>query len=193
MKKYTVRTFAILGAVLVATAIVLVAASLISQSVNRKEAEKLANTISSLIPQVNDGAPDGRHQTVMPALEIEGNDFCALLEAPGYNVKLPVCNNWHKGNINKFPHRFLGSMYDGSLVIGGSDNKGQMDFITVISNGDKVCITDVNGIRYTYQVSAVEKTKDVSSENLSGKSDLTLFARNSFGFDYTVVRCNIMK
>ena len=50
MKKHTARAFAILGAVLVATAIALVAASLISQSVNRKEAEKLANTISSLIP-----------------------------------------------------------------------------------------------------------------------------------------------
>lgn len=192
MSKRTARVFAILGAALVAAAIIMVVTNLISQSANSKEAEKLADTISSLIPQVSSGAPDGRYQTVMPVLEIEGDDFCGLLEVPGYNAKLPVCNNWQKGDVNKFPHRFLGSMYDGTLVIGGSDSKGQMDFIAVISNGDKVCITDVNGIRYTYQVTAVEKTKDVSSENLSGKSDLALFARNSFGFDYTVVRCNIM-
>ena len=86
--------------------------------------------------------------------------------------------------------RFSGSMYSGSLIIGGSDNPGQLDFMKLITGGDTVYLTDMTGGRYSYTVTEILKTTDVSHDNLAaGDAALVLFVRNTYGFDYTVVRC----
>ena len=166
--------------------------SQISVSVNRRQATALAETLKELIPTPYRGMPDGRSQTEMPVMELEGEDFSALLEIPAYGVLLPVCNGWESSNVQKYPHRFSGSMYDSSLVIGGSDNQGQLACLEVISIGDRLTVTDLRGEHYLYTVAWVEKTEDVSAEHLcDAEYDLTLFVRNTYGFEYTLVRCNL--
>lgn len=179
------------GAGLVVLAVGMFAWSRISVTLCRSRAEETAQTLLSLMPEVQKGVPDGRTRTEMPVLELDGADFAGVLEIPAYDVCLPFCNAWSASGVQKYPHRFAGSMYDGTLVIGGSDNGGQLDCIDVISIGDTVYVTDVTGEQYAYTVTWVEKTKDVSAERLcDGQYDLTLFARNTYGFEYTVVRLN---
>lgn len=190
MKKTLSRVLMWTGIALVALAVLLFAASRILIVRNEERARETVETLYELMPSVRDGAPDGRAETAMPVLELDGTDFAGILEIPAFGTVLPLCGTWDAGDVTKYPHRFTGSMYDGSLVIGGSDNPGQLDFMKAVSIGDTVYLTDAAGERYRYTVSWVEKTKDVSASHLcDADADLTLFARNTYGFEYTVVRC----
>jgi len=140
------------------------------------------------MPEVKDAFIDERNNKDMPVLEVAGNDFVGILEVPLYEVSFPIGSRWQEGELIDYPCRFWGSVYDGSMIIGGSERKGQMAFMKDISIGDEVFVTDMTGARYLYTVSWIEKTKDVSIEYLENDG-LTIFARNPYGFDYTVVRC----
>ena len=179
------------GVALVVFAVGLFAWSRISVSLYASQAREKAETLLGLMPDVRDGAPDGRTQVAMPVIELDGEDLAGLISVPRYDVCLPFGNAWDASAVQKLPRRFSGSMYDGTLVIGGSDSAGQLECIEVLSIGDTVTVIDVAGERYTYTVAWVEKTKDVSAERLcDAQYDLTLFARNTYGFEYTVVRLN---
>lgn len=157
-----------------------------------KNAEKTVETMYSLMPQITNGAPDDRANSQMSAIEVDGNNFVGIVQIPVYGRELPVYANWEKGLVARFPCRLLGSMHDSSLIVGASDGKGQLDFIDEISLGDTVYMIDTLGVRYTYRVGDIRRTKDVSAENLTQKkAALTLFVKNSLDFDYTVVYCEI--
>lgn len=134
--------------------------------------------------------PDDRIDVTMPMTEVDGLNFAGIIELPAYEALLPVYGTWDKNKVSDFPCRYMGSMYDGSLIIGGSDNVGQFDFMKVITDGDFVYVTDMTGARYAYVVTEIKKSKDASTDNLISKNaDLVLFARNTYAFDYTIVRC----
>lgn len=180
------------GIALMILSVTMVIVTEFAEKIFKKNAESIVSELSALMPDTVDCVLDDRVNTVMPTLEIEETDFAGLIELPDFDKILPVCNEWDKTKISQFPCRYMGSVYDNSLIIGGSDNEGQFDFIKTISNGDTVSITDVEGQRFSFTVTDIRKTKDVSTENLTKKdADLVLFARNSFGFDYTVVRCDL--
>lgn len=147
-------------------------------------------SIQQGMPEVYDAFLEERSDAAMPVAEVEGENFVGLLEVPAYGVKLPVGSSWDVKKVEEFPCRYWGSIYDGSLIIGGTDSEAQLDFWEKISIGDVVCFTDVTGARYSFTVSWVERTEDVSTEYLeASEAKITLFARNSLGFDYIVVRC----
>lgn len=158
-----------------------------------KAAEKTVRTLYSLMPERTNGAPDYRANAKMASLEVDGNSFVAVIEVPAYGCKLPVCGVWKTGKLSHFPCKYFGSMHDGTLIIGGSDGKGQFDFIDEISNGEHLYLTDTQGVRYSYRVKTIYRTKDVSTENLYNKdeAELILFSKNSLDFDYTVVYCTV--
>ena len=86
----------------------------------------------------------------------------------------------------------MGSVYDKSLILGGCDNQGQLDFMKAISISDYVYFIDTMGARYTYVVTDIEITDDVSTTNLKSKNaDMVFFAGNTYSMDYTVVRCKL--
>ena len=83
-------------------------------------------------------------------------------------------------------------MHSLDLIIGGSDNEGMFDFMKLITGGDYVYVTDMSGACFSYRVSEIVQTDDPTPENLMGEdADLVLFAKNTFSFGYTVVRCKI--
>ncbi len=180
------------GVVLVVLSVVLFAVSEISKGKMRDYAKSTVLQLYSLMPEVRNSVPDDRNDMTMASFEIDGNDFVAVIEVPLYGAELPVYGAWETKKVSSFPCRYTGSMYDGSLIIGGSDNEGQFDFMKIISNGDTVLLTDMTGMRFSYAVTDIRRTKDVSTENLSDTdSDLVLFARNTYSLDYTVVRCTL--
>lgn len=182
---------AILGIVLMLAGVGTLGVSRLNQRKSIENAADTVTTIRSLIPEIKGAVSGERYDYTMPMLEIGGENFIGIIEIPLYNTCLPICGTWNKSDINKYPCRFTGSAYDGSLVIGGSDNKGQFDFMKLISIGDAVYITDTAGNRFSYTVEDIEITKDISAENLcSEEHELTFYARNTYNLKYTVVRCS---
>ena len=190
-KKFS-RFGLVAGIVLVVFALTLLVLNRVAIPKNKANAAAITDDLLNLMPEVKNGFPDSKGDTTMPCIELDGVDFNGIIEIPTFDVCLPVANKWNSGNVNKYPHRFSGSVYDRSLILGGSDNNGKFDFMKNISNGDFVFFTDTLGVRYSYVVDNIIMTDDVSFEGLSGGEwDLTFFARNSYGFDYTVVKCKL--
>ncbi len=164
------------------------AVTFLMQDSRAEAALSLSNKLYSLMPEIEPGFPDDRINMGMPSREIGGKNFALIIDVPLYGASLPVSASWNSGrSTNLYPARYSGSMYDGSLIIGGSDSKGQFDFVRIITGGDKVFLTDMTGLRFSYTVTDIERVKNLS--NLKD-ADLILFAKNSYSFDYTVVYCN---
>lgn len=190
-KSKTTLVIAILGIVLIVIGVGTLGISRLNQSKAIDNAAETVSTILTLIPEIENGVSGERYNYTMPMLEIDSENYIGIIEIPLYDTRLPICGVWDKNDINKYPCRFTGSAYDGSLVIGGSDNKGQFDFMKLITVGDWVYITDTAGNRFSYTVAEILITDDISAENLcSAEFELTFYARNTFNLKYTVVRCS---
>lgn len=189
-KSIFTRVLMAAGVLLIISAVSLL---LIDQNSQKKYAESSRETaalLQSLIPEAHGGMYTGEIGMEMPVMEIGGSDFSGILEVPAYNVLLPVRSDWQKKEIASQPCRYSGSMYEGNLVIGGSMNQGQFDFLEWAGLNDLITVTDMTGLRASYLVYDVVHTKDVSYENLTGQgADLVLFARNTYGRDYLLVLC----
>ncbi len=191
-KKQIYSIILIVGIALVVAAVSIPLVSYIVQQNAAKEARELVSQLKLLMPSSYGAALDDRVNTVMPSMEVGGENFCGIIEIPTYNADLPVCQIWDQGKLSKYPCRFTGSIYDRSLIIGGSDNDGQFDFMKEISAGETVYVTDMTGGRYRYKVSDIRRVNKLSSEYLMGfEGDLVFFAKNTTTLDYTVVICNI--
>lgn len=149
-------------------------------------------TLINLIPEPQDAALEERRDNTMPVLSIDGTDFVGILEMPRYELALPVGADW--GSITKYPCQHDGSIYDCTMKIGATSQKGQYDFYREISVGDTVIFTDVEGNRYTYTVTNLkyESRADQTALNRADAA-LTLFVKNVYDFDYLIVSCNVLK
>ncbi len=191
-RKRLTNLILILGVAMVLISSAMLVFSEISEKINADEADRVINSLLELMPEIHSAAPDDRVNVQMPAVEISGESYIGVLELIKYDCKLPVRAKWNKQNIAKSPSVYTGSIYDRTLVIGGSDGEGQFDFMKLITNGDVLLLTDMTGARFSYEVTDVRKTKDVSAENLTdAASDLTIFAKNTYSLDYTVVRLKL--
>ncbi len=182
----------IFGIALILLSLGLLIGSRIFDRIAADNARNLVVQLRQLMPPVSDAAPDDRVNMKMASMEVDGGNFCGILEIPAYNADLPVCSVWDSGSLSSYPCRFTGSIYDGSLIIGGSDSQGQFDFMQQITGGDVVYLTDMTGGRYRCTVTDAYRTDDVSREHLTSlDADLVLFARNTYSLDYTLVLCKI--
>ncbi len=180
----------VVGIVLVVASAAMLILSQRNQKLAASQAEEITEVLYTLMPDVQTAAPDDRSNILMPAVEIEADSFCGILEFPRYEAKLPVCESWRKNKVSKFPFRYLGTLYDGSLVIGCSDNEGQLDFINQIEFDDNIYVTDMAGDQYSFAVKDIQRTKDVSANKLMElEADLLVFAKNTLSLDYTIVLC----
>lgn len=191
-KKRLSFVLSVVGISLILVSVVLVVTNIIStRDTNRTK--EITESMYALMPEIKNGSFDDRINMTMPSLEIDGENFCGIIDIPAFQCSLPVSSSWEKGrNTVKYPGRYMGSVYDGSLIIGGSDNSGQFDFMKAISINDYVYFIDTTGARYPYIVIDAENTKDVTTDNLTSKdADIVLFSVNTYSLDYTVVRCKL--
>ena len=180
-----------LGCILIAASLGLVLYFQIRTNQSRENAARLTEIIQSLLPPETVGIMDDYTAMEMPILQIEGQDFCGLVEIPAYGVTLPVYDTWDTTKISAYPCRFWGSAYDGSLIIGGADQAGQFDFLDRIDNGAVVTFTDVTGAEFSYTVDVVERYDSLPAEVLvEGNPGLTLFVRDAYQLHYILLRCS---
>ena len=191
MKKILTPLLAGIGGVLILAAAALIAATQVSILNHSEKNAATLQKMLSLMPEVQDASPNDRINTDPPLLEIDGVDYFGIVEVPGYGKALPVGGSWSKKALAHHPQRFDGSIYDGSLILGGSGTKGQMDYLHKVSIGDTVTVTDVSGDRYSYTIKEIKKKRSASTEALtSEEADLILFARDRKALNYTLVFCD---
>lgn len=180
----------IAGCVLIAVSLLLlIMLHLQTRRAMRTDAE-VVQIMEDILGQRREGQLDYERDAEMPALEVSGQDFVALLEIPHYGLKVPVCAVWDRGKVTSYPCRFHGSAYDGTLIIGGYDQSGQFDFFDRIQDGAPVILTDMTGSEFTYVVTRVERSKTAQAEVLmAGEADLTLFVRDAQLLEYIILRC----
>ena len=156
-----------------------------------QKSETYVETLCTLIPEPQGAVAEERSDNTMPILSIDGTDFVGILEMPRYESALPVSSDW--GHIAKYPCRFSGSIYDRTIQIGATSQKGQYDFYREISVGDTIIFTDVEGNRYTYTVTNLQYKSHADQITLTRKeSALTLFIKNVYAFEYLIVFCDVL-
>lgn len=158
----------------------------------RREAAATVEQLRELLPAGTAGMLDRYSNMDMPVLQVGGRDIVAILEIPGYGLTLPVRDDWGGGRVRTIPARFCGTAYNGSLIIGGSDQPGQFDFFDQIQPGAAVKLTDMTGRVFSYTVSRIDRASSAAAEKLTGgEGELTLFVRDAYGLDYILLRCKI--
>jgi len=147
--------------------------------------EKICKQIIHYIPEQSDVIFDEYSCSEMPVMEIDGNDYCFILEVPRYDVKLPVLNERQNKN-NVSPYQYVN---DNSLAICCSGGNGQFGFLNYIETDDTLTLTDMNGNRYSFIVENIQMTDKPDFESLvSDNACLTLLAKNTWNFNYMIVQ-----
>ena len=186
MKHKIQRVLVLSGVLLLASACAMM---IFWQWNTRKQSQDCVQTLRALLPEPRNAALEERRDNRMPVLSLDGADFIGIVEIPRYGSSLPVCADW--GNPIRNPHCLGGSLYDGTLQIGGASNAGQFDFFRELSVGDQICFTDMEGNRYTLAVSDLRYAKHADQEALQRcDASLTLFIKNIYAFEYLIVFCS---
>lgn len=158
-------------------------------SSSEKQAKNYVSTLKSIIPTPQNAVLEERGDNNMPILSVYGNDFVGIIEFPAYDSELPVGAEWI--DSSKYPSRFNGSIYDGTLQVGATTQKGQYDFYRKLSLGDTVVYTDMKGNRYTFEITGFRNAEHVDKTALeSEEAQFTLFIKNIYSFEYLIVFCN---
>lgn len=186
--KRNLNIFILIGSVLVFTSFVAMATLNISTERSYNQAIETAEIIDSMLPPRTAGMVGIYSFAEMPSLSVEGDDYIALLQIESKGINLPVRSFWDKKEVLASPCCFTGSCYDGSMIIGGSDS--QFLFLTELDLGDIICVTDMLGSEFNYEVKLIERSKNAQSEKLINRDyRLTLFARDKQANNYVIVRC----
>lgn len=190
-KEFSIQKICVLvGMGLLVAAVVMLALWSWNISSSEKQMHYYVNTLQSLIPTPQNAVPEERRDNTMSVLSVDGVDFVGLVTLPRYGSVLPVCADW--GETSQYPCRFGGSIYDGSLQIGATTQKGQYDFYRELSVGDTVHYIDVEGNQYTFTITSMRYEKHVDQAALRQKdAALTLFIQNIYAFEYLIVFCDI--
>ena len=184
------RILQLIGYGLILCSVVAVFTGQIYGRIAQGDNQQVVSQIEQILPPRIPGVTDRYSVMDMPVLQVKGQDYVALLEVPAYSIRLPVKNTWKASDLAGGPRRFFGTVYDGSLVIGGSDHSGQFDFLNRIQLGDAVMVTDMTGAQFTYSVSEIRRANSVPAQVLmEGTEGLTLFVKESFFLEYIIVRC----
>lgn len=159
--------------------------------VSEKKANEYVSIIREIIPKSQGAVLEERRDNTMATLLLDGTDFVGILELPQCESTLPVCADW--GKTSKYPCRFNGSIYDQTMQIGATSQKGQYDFYRNISVGDNVFFTDMEGNRYSYTVTDIRYEKNADQHALQRKeASLTLFIKNIYAFEYIIIYCDVL-
>ena len=194
MKKngLSIRKICILaGIFLLIGAVVILALWRWNISSSEKQAQYYVSTLRTLMPEPQNAVPEERRDNTMSVLSVDGIDFVGLVELPRYESALPVGADW--GKTSQYPCRFHGSIYDGTMQIGATTQKGQYDFYRELSVGDTVFFTDAEGNRYTFVITSLRYENHADQAALEKKeAPLTIFIKNIYSFEYLIVFCDVL-
>lgn len=180
----------LLGIILVFCSVGLMFFSNMSTYKAQQETAEIVAHIQKILPTETIGSEDDNSSSEMPSLEFNKRSIVGLLEIPTTNTVLPVDGVWNEKTLKTIPQRFSGTVYDGSLVVGGYDRKDQFDCLEKLDIGNNITVTDMMGSVFSYKVELIERKKSAKKEDLQQSSyNLTLFTYDINSKNYIIVRC----
>ena len=190
MKKEKVRQFCLWAGIgLMAAAAVMLLVWQWNIRTSRQRTAAYIQTLYTVMPEAQGAVLEARRDNAMAVYSLDGTDFTGILEIPRYDIALPVCADW--GRISRYPCRLDGSIYDGTLQIGATNQAGQFDCYRELSAGDALYFTDMEGNRYSYTITDLRYEQHADQAALRQKdAALTLFIKNVYAFDYLILYCN---
>lgn len=130
----------------------------------------------------------------MSTVEVEGQAYIGYLSIPSAGLELPVMAQWSYAGLKKAPGRYSGTTYADDLVICGHNYAKHFSPIKWLAEGAAVYFTDVDGLRWSYEVDRVQTVQPTQieamiTEDENAPWDLTLFTCTSGGNARYAVRC----
>lgn len=152
------------------------------------KADSVMRTLYEIVPglgadsDINTGA--GRDP--LAAISIEGLDIVGVLEIPALNINAPVTSK-------DFSEEYFASWLNGSPVKGHFMVRGGKDDLfrrlAALKPGDRVTFTDIDGVRYKYEVTTQYHLKKWDE----GENELQLCYETTDGDGYFVVGCGVVQ
>ena len=87
---------------------------------------------------------------------MNGWDYIGYLSVPSIGLELPVMSQWSYAGLKIAPGRYSGSTYADNMVVCAHNYAKHFSPIKWLTEGAQVYFTDMDGMRWTYEVSYVE-------------------------------------
>ena len=161
---------------------------------------ELENTLTKTIEEKNKAdevvlQPELDPDQPMTEVELEGWNYIGYLSIPSIGLNLPVMSEWSYASLKIAPGRYSGSTYADNMVVCAHNYAKHFSPIKWLAEGAEVYFTDMDGMRWSYEVSAVEIIQPTQIEKMTEKTedsenwDLTLFTCTTGGSARCAVRC----
>ena len=131
----------------------------------------------------------------MTVTDIDGWGYIGYLSVPSIGLELPVMSEWSYAGLKIAPGRYSGSTYADNMVVCAHNYAKHFSPIKWLAEGAQVYFTDMDGMRWSYEVSYVENLQPTQIEKMTEKTedsdnwDLTLFTCTTGGHARCAVRC----
>ena len=131
----------------------------------------------------------------MTVTDIDGWGYIGYLSIPSIGLALPVMSEWSYAGLKIAPGRYSGSTYADNMVVCAHNYAKHFSPIKWLAEGAQVYFTDMDGMRWSYEVSYVENLQPTQIEKMTEKTedsdnwDLTLFTCTTGGRARCAVRC----
>lgn len=131
----------------------------------------------------------------MTEVTLDGWAYIGYLSVPSIGLELPVMSQWSEAGLKIAPGRYSGSVYADDLVICAHNYAKHFSPIKHLTEGAEVVFVDMDGLRWAYEVSAVETLQPTQIEQMTEKAaasddwDLTLFTCTTGGQARFALRC----
>ena len=125
---------------------------------------------------------------------IDGYDYIGYVSIPSIGLELPVISEWSYAGLKVAPGRYSGSTYADNMVVCAHNYAKHFSPIKWLALGSEVYFTDMDGQRWSYEVSNVETIQPTDIDKMITASDedawdLTLFTCTTGGRARCAVRC----
>lgn len=188
------------GFVLIITGLLLIAAAFLLTIYNlwdgvraEKASSRIAGELAERIGDSRESFPGDVKNQEFPEIEIDGNLYIGLLEIPGFDLKLPVMEEWDYERLKLSPCRYSGSYLTDDMVICAHNYARHFSPVKWIDIGSDIYFTSADGQSYHYLVSNRETVKPEGVEEMTGNGggdwDMTLFTCSTGGQTRCAVRC----
>ena len=130
----------------------------------------------------------------MTVTDIDGWGYIGYLSIPSIGLELPVMSEWSYAGLKVAPGRYSGSTYADNMVVCAHNYAKHFSPIKWLALGTQVYFTDMDGQRWSYEVSNVETIQPTDIDKMITASDedawdLTLFTCTTGGRARCAVRC----
>lgn len=158
---------------------------------------ELENTLTKTIEEADEVVlqPELDPDQPMTEVELDGWNYIGYLSIPSIGLNLPVMSEWSYAGLKIAPGRYSGSTYADNMVVCAHNYAKHFSPIKWLAEGAEVYFTDMDGMRWSYEVSAVEIIQPTQIEKMTEKTeesenwDLTLFTCTTGGSARCAVRC----